>query len=240
MSLKVNKIIYMLLGIVLGFFVGGGIIWWQVNDNNFSDFFRGNKNEVSIDTNQYDRSIRPDKKKSKNQFQVGNVKIPDTFIDSLKKDSATLTVSELIALYNSEQKDTVMRSSGSSYDDIVISKDELIITRLIKISGEVPEVNNSFELDSILTDQRQAKRKQKGIIKTEFWRSPLNYKGYKFDENKLVVFGLYEVNNVFILGYNNELFIKYNRDYYLIEYTDDFKSFYPMKNETLIKELNSL
>ena len=86
----------------------------------------------------------------------------------------------------------------------------------------------------------QTTRKPKGIIKTEFWRSPLNYKGYKFDENKLVVFGLYEVSNVFIIGYNNELFIKYNKDYYLIEYTDDFKSFYPMKNETLLKELNSI
>lgn len=239
MSYKVNKVIYLLLGLVLGFFVGGGIIWWQLNDNNFFDFLSKNKNELSIDTNQYDQSIRPHKKSGKN-FRIGNVKIPDTFIDSLKMDSATLSIEQLIALYNNEVIDTAGQSTGSSYDDIVISKDELIITRLIKISGEIPELNDNYELDSILTDQRQTPRKQKGTIKVEFWRSPLNYKGYKLNENKLVLFGLYEFNNLSIIGYNNELFIKYNKDYYLIEYTDDFRSFVPMKNESLLKELNSI
>jgi len=239
MSFKVNKVIYLLLGLVMGFFVGGGIIWWQLNDNNILDYFRKNKNELSIDTSQYDQSIRPHKKSGQN-FKIGNVKIPDTFIDSLKMDSATLSLEQLIALYNSEISDTATQSSGSSYDDIVISKDELIITRLIKISGEIPEVNDNYELDSILTDQRQTTRKQKGTLKVEFWRSPLNYKGYKLNENKLVLFGLYEFNNLSVIGYNNELFIKYNKEYYLIEYTDDFRSFVPMKNESLLKELNSI
>ena len=239
MSLKVNKIIYMLLGIVLGFFVGGGIIWWQVNDKDFSDFFRKKTDKPSFDTNQYDRSIRPNKKTSHN-FRVGNTEIPFTYIDSLKRDSLNPSLDELLAMYANASSDSTERSSGSSYDDIVVSKDELIITRLIKIAGEVPEIDNGYELDSLLTDQRQTKRKPKGIIKTEFWKSPLNYRGYKFDENKLVIFGLYEVNNVSITGYNNELFVKYNDIYYLIEYTDDFKSFFPMKNEMLLKELNSL
>lgn len=241
MSYKVNKVIYLLLGLVLGFFVGGGIIWWQLNSDDFFDFFKKDSNKVHIDTSQYDQSIRP-KKKSTHKFQMGKVKIPDTFIDSLKIDSSNLTIEQLIALYNNnkDQIDTSVRSTGSSYDDIVISKDELIITRLIKISGEIPEVADNYDLDSILTDQRQTPRKIKGIVKTEFWQSPLNYKGYKMDENKLVIFGLYEVNNVSIIGYNNELFVKYNKDYYLIEYSDDFRSFVPIKNEVLIKELNSL
>ncbi len=240
MSYKVNKVIYLLLGLVLGFFVGGGIIWWQLNRNDFFDFIKLNKNQVSIDTNQYDKSIRPGKH-SQHKNLIGNLKIPDTFIDSLKMDTSALSVEELIALYNSSEKsDTIEQSSGSAYDDIVISKDELIMTRLIKIVGDIPEMNDNYELDSILTDQRQTARKQPGIIKTEFWKSPLNYKGYKFDENKLVIFGLYEVGNVAILGYNNELFIKYNKEYYLIEYTDDFRSFIPMRNESLLKELYSL
>lgn len=238
MSFKVNKVIYLLLGTVLGFFVGGGIIWWQMNNNDFADFFRKDKYGRSIDTNQYDRAIRPDKKSDKN-YRIGNVENQYTINDSLNMDSINLSQHELLAVYGNEQKDSTQRSSGSSYDDIYISKDELIITRLIKISGEVPEIDNGYELDSILTDQRQTSRKQKGVIKTEFWKSPLNYKGYKFNENKLVIFGFYEVNKLFIVGYNNELFIKYNENYYLIEYTDNFKSFVLMKNETLLKELNA-
>jgi len=240
MSYKVNKIIYLLLGLVLGFFVGGGIIWWQLQKNDLFDFLGFRKNEVRIDTNQYDKSIRPDKK-NKTKFHVGNVNIPATFIDSLKKDTAKLSIEELIALYNNEKferKDTSSQS-GSSYDDIVVSKDELIITRLIKISGDIPERNDDYELDSILTDQRNTKRKSNKVIKVEFWKSPLNYKGFKFDENKLVIFGLYEFNNVSIIGYNNDLYIKYNKDYYPIDFTDDFRSFLPLRNDVLIKELNS-
>jgi len=239
MSYKINKVIYLLLGLVMGFFVGGGIIWWQLNDHDFLGFLNKNKNKTSIDTSQYDQSLRTERRSGK-KLHTGKVSIPETFLDSLKMDSTQMTLEELIALYNAEQKDSSGRSSGSSYDDIVISKDELIITRLIKITGEIPEVSDSYELDSILTDQRNTPRRQKGTVKTEFWRSPLNYKGYKRDDNKLVIFGLYEFDNVSIIGYNNELFIKYNKDYYLIEYTDDFRSFVPLKNEVLLKELNSI
>jgi hypothetical protein len=239
MSYKVNKVIYLLLGMVLGFFVGGGIIWWQIQKKNVSEketSVRENENSnQTINTNLVGNKLSL---KEKYKSQLLKYKIPDTFIDSLKLDSTTLTLEQLIALYQNETIDTSY--SASSSDNIVISKDELLFTRLIKVAGQYHNGEDSYELDSVLTDQRDSHKKDQSIIKVEFWRSPINYKGFKFDDVKLVVFGLLEFNNLSLIGHNNNLFIRYNKEYFQIDPTDDFKPLVPVKNNVLIKELNSL
>jgi hypothetical protein len=238
MSYKVNKVIYLLLGMVLGFFVGGGIIWWQIQKKNVVEKeISISKDDISnqnVNTNLIAKKLSL---KEKYKAQLIKYKIPPTFIDSLKLDSTTLTLEQLIALYQNETVDT---SNSGSFDNIVISKDELLFTRLVKIVGQYQNGTDSYELDSVLTDQRNSHKKDQSTIKVEFWRSPINYKGYKFDDVKLVVFGLLEFNNLSLIGQNNNLFIRYNKEYYQVEPTDDFKSFIPVKNSGLIKELNSL
>lgn len=223
---------------VLGFFVGGGIIWWQIQKKNVVEKeISISKDDISnqnVNTNLIAKKLSL---KEKYKAQLIKYKIPPTFIDSLKLDSTTLTLEQLIALYQNETVDT---SNSGSFDNIVISKDELLFTRLVKIVGQYQNGTDSYELDSVLTDQRNSHKKDQSTIKVEFWRSPINYKGYKFDDVKLVVFGLLEFNNLSLIGQNNNLFIRYNKEYYQVEPTDDFKSFIPVKNSGLIKELNSL
>ena len=223
---------------VLGFFVGGGIIWWQIQKKNIPEKeIIINKDDNSIQNENTELVAKKLSLKEKYKSQLIKYKIPPTFIDSLKLDSTTLTLEQLIALYQNETVDT---SKSASNENIVISKDELLFMRLVKVAGQYQNINDSYELDSVLTDQRNSHKKDQSTIKVEFWRSPINYKGYKFDDVKLVVFGLLEFNNLTLVGYDNDLFIRYNKEYYLIEPTDDFKSLIPIKNNGLIKELNSL
>ena len=240
MSYKVNKIIYLLLGLVLGFFVGGGIIWWQLqNDNPFSK----NSKQVPVEKNYSDTNLKASKLdfKTKYKSQLIKYKIPDTFIDSLKMDSTSLSVEQLIALYSQGIKtDTSLNSINQNHEDIVISKDELLYSKVISIGGNYESGKDSYELDSVLTDQRNTSKKPKNMMKVEFWRSPINYIGYKFDNTKLVLFGLLEFDNVLLKGIDNQLFVKYNKEYFQIENTDDFKSLIPVKDASLIKELNTL
>ncbi len=239
MSYKVNKVIYLLLGMVLGFFVGGGIIWWQIQKKNVTEketsITENDNSNQNVNTNLTANKLSL---KEKYKSHLIKYKIPDTFIDSLKLDSTTLTLEQLIALYQNETIDTA--DLGKSYDNIVISKDELLFTRLVKVAGQYQGANDSYELDSVLTDQRNSHKKDPKNIRVEFWRSPINYKGYKFDDVKLVVFGLLEFNNLSLVGHDIDLFIRYNKEYYLIDPTDDFKSFTPVKSSAFIKELNSL
>jgi hypothetical protein len=239
MNYKDNKIIYLLLGLILGFFVAGGVIWWKLDKHNFfSDLFSKNiivKNDYNDDKQQEKEFI-----KKKYEYQKAKFKIPDTFIDSLKSDTSKLSVEELIELYNNEITKDTLDDRPVSHENIVVTKDEMITSRMVNIIGEVPSDNEQYELDSILTENYKTKRKSPDMLRVEFWRSPLNYKGYKMDDNKLVVFGLLEVNNLSLLGHNNQLFIKYNKDYYSIDYTDNFKPFNQVRNESIIKTLSTL
>ena len=239
MSYKVNKVIYMLLGMVMGFFVGGGIIWWQINKEKNSDTEK--KIELSDKINEKKEenvSVKKLSFKEKYKSQLKKYKIPATFIDSLKIDSTTLTIEQLIALYKDVTIDT--SNNLSENNNIVISKDELLSTRMVKVAGQNLKNNEDAKLDSILIDQRNTPKKDQNVIRVEFWRSPINYKGYKFDDVKLVVFGLLEFNNLSIYRYRDDLFISYNKDFYFLDKNDDFKPFMTVKDHKLLKELSSL
>ncbi|MEI6122855.1 MAG: hypothetical protein WCQ95_04435 [Bacteroidota bacterium] len=239
MSYKVNKIIYLLLGLVLGFFIGGGIIWWQIQQQKPNA--RINKEDsIAVTFSKPDIKAAKLDLKSKYKAQLIKYKIPATFIDSLKLDSTTLTLAELIALYSKEDFiDTSVNTSNQKNDDFAVSKDELLFSKSLRIIGDY-QSNDSYDLDSILTDQRNSSKKAKNIIRVEFWRSPINYKGYKFDDTKLVLFGIVEYDNVSLMGKDNQLFVKYNKDFFQIGYTDDFKSLIPVKDASILKVLKSL
>jgi hypothetical protein len=238
MSYKVNKVIYLLLGMVLGFFVGGGIIWWQIQNKNVSEKKTNNSQiESTIQNNNPDLTAKKLSLKEKYKSQLIKYKIPATFIDSLKMDSTTLTLEQLIALYQNQTIDT---SKSYTNENIVISKDELLYTRLVKILGQYQHDNDDSDLDSVLIDQRNAHKKDQNTITVEFWRSPINYKGYKFDNSKLVVFGLLEFNNLTLLGKDNKLYIRYIKDFYQVAQTDDFKPLVAIKDRDLLRELSSL
>ena len=228
MSYKVNKVIYLLLGMVLGFFVGGGIIWWQIQKKNITEketsITENDNSNQNVNTNLTANKLSL---KEKYKSQLIKYKIPDTFIDSLKLDSTTLTLEQLIALYQNETIDTA--DLGKSYDNIVISKDELLFTRLVKVSGQYQGVNDSYELDSVLTDQRNSHKKDPKNIRVEFWRSPINYKGYKYSNNKLVLFGIYIYEGASLESRNNKIYLNYANTYYLIEKADDFQPLMAVK-----------
>lgn len=229
----------MLLGMVMGFFVGGGIIWWQINKEKNSDTEK--KIELSDKINEKKEenvSVKKLSFKEKYKSQLKKYKIPATFIDSLKIDSTTLTIEQLIALYKDVTIDT--SNNLSENNNIVISKDELLSTRMVKVAGQNLKNNEDAKLDSILIDQRNTPKKDQNVIRVEFWRSPINYKGYKFDDVKLVVFGLLEFNNLSIYRYRDDLFISYNKDFYFLDKNDDFKPFMTVKDHKLLKELSSL
>ena len=222
---------------ILGFFIGGGIIWWQIQ-NKDKPVKESNIHQNISQNTQSDMTAKKMSLKEKYKKQLIKYKIPSTFIDGLKLDSTTLTLEQLLALYQDNINDT--SKSSVDYDNIVISKDELLYTRFVKVDGQYNGKDDSYELDSVLTDQRNSHKKDQSNIKVEFWRSPINYKGYKFDDIKLVVFGLLEFNNLSLVGHDDNLFIRYNKEYYRIEPTDDFKSFLPVKDASLLRELNAL
>ncbi|MBC8147957.1 MAG: hypothetical protein H8E98_08255, partial [Bacteroidetes bacterium] len=114
--------------------------------------------------------------------------------------------------------------SSNDNDEIVVRKDEMIFVRNIKPSGESPLNNDGQNLDSLLVDNNSNNIKILSY-QVEFWKSPINYKGYKMDNDKIVLFGIYEYAKVKLRWTNETLFLDYLDNVYKLEETSGFEPF---------------
>lgn len=83
------------------------------------------------------------------------------------------------------------RMAGSSKDDFPVKEDSRILDTLITLSIRMEKYEKQT-IDSSGAapgEERSITLKSEKIL-VQFWKSPINYKGYRFDGRKLVLFGL--------------------------------------------------
>ncbi len=231
-----NRVLLVIFGITIGIFIGGSVVWWNQNFNLsnwfvaqktkqlFSDFFgskskEGENNSISFE--------KYNNKKSNTRQSSSNLN------DSLQiNDSLDYNQEYYDDLYLADKlNDSLSVSDSLRHNKIispevdVIKKDELIATKIILIKGKS---QNDNLLDSLLF--LKSGSKPNTGMRVEFWRSPVNFKGYKMDNNKLIVFG---INNFDFATFENEdkiLYMIYMGDYYAIEQTSSFKPLIPLNS----------
>ncbi|MFZ4400058.1 MAG: hypothetical protein ACOYO1_08500 [Bacteroidales bacterium] len=217
-----NKFISFLIGIIVGIAIGASVVWWMQNYNFkiWFSFSGKNKQELNIlNNNDQNKSAKDKSKINNNDAKTALTKIESRL--SYKNDSSSMAQENDVFSIDS----TVNNPS----EDIVIAKDELLFTRIIKIEGL--NSNNSKKdalLDSLLINEK-TKKLPFNFVKVEFWRSPINYKGYKFNNNKLVLFGIYMYEDASLENRNNKIYLNYANTFYLIEKTDDFQPLMAVK-----------
>jgi hypothetical protein len=135
--------------------------------------------------------------------------------------------------------DSIVQSGGFS-DNIVIRKDELLSIRTIELKDlDAPEsmshADSLLEKVSEIKDDRNNKRMQS--IQIEFWRSPLNYKGYKLSKYNVILYGLTDTENLKIYTLNGILYMKNASTVYKLDYNSDFKPLERITDETITSSL---
>lgn len=109
-------------------------------------------------------------------------------------------------------------------DDIVIRKDELLGQRPVAL----------YDLNKLPGDTAAG---SEAYFTVEFWRSPLNYKGYKFSRSRLVLFGFNQEDVVSMYRLENETFLKTVSGVFRIEPATDFRQPERVTDETLIAQM---
>ncbi len=215
-----NKIILFLIGIVVGIAIGASVVWWMQNyDFKIWFSFSGkNKQEViAKDLNTSSNSADDKSKISSNTVRSNALKKE---MNLTSGDDTSAMSSQTFA--NSTDTSSY-ESKNNSSENIVIAKDELLFTRIIKIEGMNGENSKKdASIDSLLINDK-TKKLPANFVKVEFWRSPINYKGYKYSNNKLVLFGIYIYEDASLETRNNKIYLNYSNTYYLIEKADDFQ-----------------
>jgi hypothetical protein len=107
--------------------------------------------------------------------------------------------------------------------DIEVMQDELLFSKHIEPEGDVTVFlcDAAGEYDSLLVDNTAVKH-QEGLT-VEFWVSPVNFKGYKLNSRKLVLFGVVQFDSL-NLRYEKEkvLLMKYKNQEFQLHCSDDF------------------
>ncbi len=137
--------------------------------------------------------------------------------DSISVDSLTYRNADTLIA-----SDMTTISSYNNYSDGIVAKDELLHSKTIVPTG----IRNKYfcepndDLDSTLVNNPS--KKQEGL-NVEFWRSPVNFKGYKLGRKKLVLYGVYAYDQVsLVYGANNQIVMKYNGREYQLKCAEDF------------------
>jgi hypothetical protein len=158
-------------------------------------------------------------------------------------ENPELSIEEFIEMYNDEYPDSVLMAAyelnkENKINEIQVAKDEMLFIKLLDVEGMIPESGRS-DLDSILLDDRNVKHLA-GIVKVEFWKSPINYTGYKWDTRKLVLFGMFEFENLRIKYISGQYYLEYNQTYYELKRRDSFQSLFKVSDRQLIDSLNKI
>lgn len=214
-----SKYLYLVIGIIIGIAIGSAVVWWMQNYDFKIWFTFSGKDDKSkeIVENKSDNDIVSDLKKDKSTIKY----------DKNKKNSGYNSQADTISDNYANDSNTVI-SEGNN--DIVIAKDEYLATRLIEVKGFNRNNSKDTKLDSILINDK-TKANYTNIIKTEFWRSPINYKGYKFINNNLILFGIYDFDEVILEFSANKLYMNYKNNYFYIEKTSNFQPLIQLKSK---------
>ncbi len=85
---------------------------------------------------------------------------------------------------------------------------------------------SSNRADNNNESDKSIEYKPQQMLNVEFWKSPVNYKGYRYNTKKLIVYGM-KTSDFTLIKVKGVLYIKSAGFYYKIEENDRFNNFWP-------------
>jgi hypothetical protein len=133
---------------------------------------------------------------------------------------------------NYKEVDSIINSDAN----INIAVDQLLSTKQLKAIV----LNASTESDTLAQSLAGVNNNPISDSYTiEFWRTPLNSKGYRFIKNKIMLYGFTDHNNVLLYILNGHYFIKSFEVVYEIESNSEFQPFLRVNNADVLSKLDS-
>ncbi len=135
-------------------------------------------------------------------------------------------------------KDTMFTVNPES-SDIVVRKDELLSTKTLEVNNLSPVAKASAK-DSLLqkvSGMKDDKNSASQFFNIEFWKSPLNYKGYKMSKYKIVLYGIAYAEGLKVYRLDDVVYLKQSSFFYRLDYGSDFRQYERITDETVINKL---
>ncbi|MEI8137786.1 MAG: hypothetical protein WCH21_10725 [Bacteroidota bacterium] len=206
-----RKIPTFVFGLSIGLLVGVGFFVFKINDI-FNKMKDAAKSQITVVEQPIKNATKEDEEKLKNK---------ERFKINLGK-SAKLNYSEVDSLIHENS-------------EINIATDELLSIKSIKIIKINP---NETASDSLAAELAGVNENTSDLYFVEFWKTPLNSKGYRFSKNKILLYGFVDYTNVSLYELDNSYYIKCSDQVYKLFYGADFKSLERVVDSGLLAKIN--
>lgn len=120
-------------------------------------------------------------------------------------------------------------------DDITVAKEELLSVKNIKVIN----LDNQSKKDT-LTGQLAGVTSSDfpNMFFVEFWKTPLNSKGYRMTRNRVILYGLSDFSNVTIYKVDDSFYLKDDDVVYKISAGTEFKPMELVNDADLLAKIN--
>jgi hypothetical protein len=123
--------------------------------------------------------------------------------------------------------------------DMDIEKDRLVSTILVRVFRP----DYSDRRDSVLAEVEKrlsiTPDRIPATVVVEKWISPVNFKGYKFNQRKLILFGVRDNQRVAIYYYINQYYFALGERIYELDEALAFESFQNLADTALVRQLRT-
>lgn len=138
------------------------------------------------------------------------------------KQSPNINYSEVDALLNDE-------------NDITVAKEELLSVKNIKVI----DLDGSKKQDTLVGQLAGVSSSDyPNLFFVEFWKTPLNSKGYRMTRNRVILYGLSDFSNITIYKVEDNFYLKNDEFVYKISAGTEFKSLELVSDAELLAKIN--
>ena len=204
-----RKIPTFVFGLSIGLLVGIGFFVLKINDL-FNKLKESASEKITVIEKTVNTTDEDETTKNKNRFKINF------------KKSTKINYSEVDSL--------IKEDSG-----INIASDELLTVKNIKIIqiGEFIPSKDSSDIQKTRIDDTNS-----DLYFVEFWKTPLNSKGYRFTKNKIMLYGFDDFSNLTLYEIDNSFYIKSSDQVYKLLYSSEFKQLDRVLDSELLAKIN--
>jgi len=190
------------------------------------------QSELSQRLDSIQGKLVPDAKKVTN---TNNQSIPKTPAQNQQKNTARQD-----SIKSSEKENVASSTLLKNDTDIVVMTNQLISVLSVHLKNKDSNAidKTTQKNDSTIAAMSDvADSKGTSNYRIEFWKSPLNYKGYKMSIGKIVLYGINPDIPVNLTLDEGSYYLLVNHGIYHVDFTDDYRPFEKVTDKNVLKKL---
>lgn len=225
---------------MLGLLIGGGFFILKLDDyfTELNFYKQLSQKQVEKLEEKAEENVEKKNKENHGKNKLSYKPIPTVGILDTSAKDVTVNKTYIDSLITGDSiRSVAVGSITDKNEEIIVRKDELLATRQVDMANLSVNANGNDSLLQKVSGIRDDKNTVKQPMNVEFWRSPINYKGYKMAKNKIVLFGVAEQDDVKLYRLEEGHYIKLQQGVYKIDYTNDFRQFERINDESILARI---